>query len=251
MSDKEISVTSDGVVLKGDVVDAVSTPISTICKTADNILQLVDNVVGLPTDFLNFHLKTFRESYKEGYEKIPKQRRIEPTLRLGCNVLRNVAYAAEEPEIQKLFATLLLSASDLDLADDVHPSYASIINEMTANDAKVLVSEFGGGVPESIALEFHQLEKARANLIRLGLIAWKDRDYSEIELSKFVGYDGYSALERFEDMPSLLVDVINDLQQLKNTVIEDKREANFFNRMELILTKYGEDFVKTVCQGVC
>ncbi|WP_159064699.1 hypothetical protein [Vibrio harveyi] len=55
MSDKEISVTSDGVVLKGDVVDAVSTPISTICKTADNILQLVDNVVGLPTDFLNFH----------------------------------------------------------------------------------------------------------------------------------------------------------------------------------------------------
>ena len=105
MSDKEISVTSDGVVLKGDVVDAVSTPISTICKTADNILQLVDNVVGLPTDFLNFHLKTFRESYKEGYEKIPKQRRIEPTLRLGCNVLRNVAYAAEEPEIQKLFAT--------------------------------------------------------------------------------------------------------------------------------------------------
>ncbi|MGO4209046.1 Abi-alpha family protein [Vibrio cholerae] len=251
MSEKEISISPDGVVLKGAVVDAVTAPISTICKTADSILQVVDNVVGLPTDFLNYHLKTFRESYKEGYEKIPKQRRIEPTLRLGCNVLKNVAYAAEEPEIQKLFARLLLSASDLDLVDEVHPSYASIISEMTTNDAKVLVNEFGGGSYESITLEYPQLEKARANLIRLGLIAWKDRDYSEVELGKFVGYEGYRTPERLEDMPSLLVDVINDLQQLKNTVIEDKREANFFNRMELILTKYGEDFVKTVCQGLC
>ncbi|WP_318423051.1 Abi-alpha family protein [Photobacterium leiognathi] len=250
MSDKEISISSDGFVLKGDVVDAVTAPITTICKTADNILQVVDNLVGLPTDFLNFHLKTFRESYKDGYDKIPPKRRTEPTLRLGCNVLKNVSYAAEEPEIQKLFARLLLSASDSELADDVHPSYASIISDMTVIDAKVLVNEFCNIPPIEIDVDCTQLEKARSSLIRLGLIAWKDRDYSEDELSKFVGYGGYSAPEHLEDIPSLLVDVINDLQQLKNTVIEDKREANSFNRVDLVLTKYGEDFVNTVCRDI-
>jgi len=248
MSEKEIGITTDGIVLKGDIVDAVSVPVNTVCKTADNILQLVDNIVGLPTDFLNYHLQTFRETYKSGFIKIPKKRRIEPTLRLGCNVLKNVAYAAEEPEIQKLFAQLLLSASDKETADEVHPSYASVISEMTALDAQLLESEFGRSDYQS-EIKGAQRQKSFSCLIRLGLITWAERKYSENELSQFVGRKRYSVLRRMEDVPEVLVDVINDLQELKNTVIQDKRISSTMYRKELTLTEYGESFIRTVCKN--
>ncbi|CAI2296353.1 DUF4393 domain-containing protein [Vibrio parahaemolyticus] len=250
MSEKEISITKDGVVLKGEIVDAVSAPLSTVCKTADTILQVVDNVVGLPADYLNHHLKSFRKAYAEGYEKIPRKQRIEPSLRLGCNILKNVAYSAEEPELQKLFAQLLLSASDIEYASSVHPSYASVISEMTSLEANVLSVHFGRASTE-LAITSEQAEKAYSNLIRLGLITFRDRAYSEKELVQFVGKRHYSVPSRQEDFRKLVVDVINDLQKLKNSVIEDKRRSTKPSRKELVLTKFGLDFVHTVCRNVC
>ncbi len=250
MSEKEISIKTDGITLKGDIVDVVAVPVATVCKTADNILQLVDNVVGLPADYLNYHLQTFRETYRSGFSKIPKNRRIEPTLRLGCNVLKNVAYAAEEPEVQKLFAQLLLSASDKETANEVHPSYASVISEMTTLDAQLLVSEFGLSLHHPEASDT-QKQKSFSCLTRLGLLTWAEREYSENELSQFIGNNNYRPPSRLEDVPEILVDVINDLQDLKNTVIEDKRMSSRLYRKELVLTKYGESFINTVCKNVC
>jgi len=250
MGEKEISITTDGLVLKGDIVAAVSAPISTMCKTADTILKVVDNLVGLPADFLNFHLKTFRDTYAEGYEKIPLKQRIEPTLRLGCNILKNVAYSAEEPEIQKLFAQLLLSASDTQYESDVHPSYASVISEMTALDAKVLYTEFGDFCKQEM-LDSSTKEKAYSSLIRLGLITWQDRDYTNEDLVKFVGKKHYSVPRRVEDYPRVMVDLINDIQTLKNTIIKDKQTSTRLERKELTLTKFGADFIRTVCRNEC
>ncbi|MDG2784051.1 Abi-alpha family protein [Vibrio parahaemolyticus] len=250
MSEKEISVTTDGVVLKGKIVDSVTAPISTVCKTADTILQVVDNVVGLPADFLNHHLKAFRKAYTEGYVKIPPKQRIEPTLRLGCSVLRNVAYSAEEPELQKLFAHLLLSASDTDYAPDVHPGYATVISEMTPHEAEVLNIHFGNPEQRPSA-DSIQLQKAYSNLIRLGLIAYRQRDYTENELTQFVGKRHYDSPRRIEDVPRIVVDIINDLQQLKNTVIQDRHKSTMPGRSELALTKFGSDFIRVVCGKVC
>ena len=45
MADKEISVTTDGVILKGDVVDDVRPLVRRGAKTAESVLRLLDNVV--------------------------------------------------------------------------------------------------------------------------------------------------------------------------------------------------------------
>ncbi|EOX1847297.1 Abi-alpha family protein [Vibrio cholerae] len=251
MSEKEISITTEGITLKGDIVDAVFAPISTVCKTADAILKVVDNVVGLPADYLNHHLQTFRKVYAQGYERIPHKRRIEPALRLGCNILKNVSFSADEPELQKLFAQLLISASDTEYASDVHPSYASVISEMTPLEAMVLDISFGD-CPQPFKIfkiDKEQREKAYSNLIRLGLITYKDRGYTENELRSFVGRRNYTVPSRNQDLTILVVEIINDLQKLKNSVIEDKRNATV--RQELVLTKFGADFVRTVCRNVC
>ncbi|MGR5365239.1 Abi-alpha family protein [Photobacterium damselae] len=179
MTEKEMSITKDGVVLKGDIVDVVSSPVETVARTADNILRLVENIVGIPTDILNHHLGSFRSSYAEGYKNIPKKRRIEPTLKLGCNVLKYVAFAVEEPEVQKLFAQLLVSASDSEYVEHIHPSYASVINDMSVVDANVLIDIFGGAREKKPKYSEKLVQKSLSNLTRLGLIEWREKNTRE------------------------------------------------------------------------
>ncbi|MBE4129559.1 hypothetical protein HJ105_22600 [Vibrio parahaemolyticus] len=81
-TEQEITINSDGITLKGEVVNDVRPPIQRVSKTADSILRLIDNVVGLPADFISSYLEPFREQYREGYKNIPKKRRIEPSLRI-------------------------------------------------------------------------------------------------------------------------------------------------------------------------
>ncbi|GIU21060.1 Abi-alpha family protein [Shewanella sp. MBTL60-007] len=186
MVEKEISITTDGVVFKGDIVDAITAPIATVSRTADSFLRVVEHLVGLQADFFERRLVTFRTTYTEGYKNIPTKQRIEPTLKLGCNVLRNVSYAAEEQEIQKLFAQLLLSASDTDYADFVHPSYASVINDMSATDAHVLSCVFGSKVEEKPEASEANILKSLSNLTRLGLIELQDKNTPNNPLNYWV-----------------------------------------------------------------
>lgn len=249
MSDNEISITKDGFVAKGEIADAIVPPIAIMAKTAVSILKVFDNIVGIPADYANHHLSSFRETFAKGYEKIPKAQRLEPTIRIGCNVIKNLAYSVEEPEIQKLFANLLLSASDTEYAQHVHPSYASVINEMDSLDAKVLDAEFGKGT-NPINFDKVETDKAYANLIRLGLITWRDRPYTERELAAYIGIRNYRVPSRIEEYPRLIVDLINDFQKMKNRHIEDKRKLTTLERKELVLTSFGADFIRTVYRDI-
>ncbi|EGQ7800173.1 DUF4393 domain-containing protein [Vibrio parahaemolyticus] len=241
-TEQEITINSDGLTLKGEVVNDVRPPIQRVSKTADSILRLIDNVVGLPADFISSYLEPFREQYREGYKKIPKKRRIEPSLRIGCSVLKNVAYAAEEPDIQRLFARLLTSASDADYADIVHPGYASVVNELTTIDAKVLMLFSSGYRQRSLSDNEQPYESQLiSNLIRLGLIGWVERDYTPSELNKFIGRKNYSAPRRLEETNKVVIDLINDVQNLKNRIVQDSAYAR--DRQVLRLTDFGKNFI--------
>jgi hypothetical protein len=253
--ENEISVTSDGVTLKGDVVDDVRAPIKRVADTADSVLRLVDNVVGLPLDFISTHLETFRNSYRKEYENIPEEKLILPNFKTNCSVIQNVAYSAEEPEIQKLFAHLLASASDSDIAEMVHPAFASIISEMTTIDAKLLEDFNLYGTESKIGNALVEEEKVLipqsiSNLTRLGLIEYQDDPYSLNELRTFVGKQHYSGRSRGDlnktvgELIKTVGELINDVQQLKNNIIKDRQSTMTRRRMKL--TQLGEDFVAVV-----
>jgi hypothetical protein len=247
--ENEISVTSDGVTLKGDVVDDVRAPIKRVADTADSVLRLVDNVVGLPLDFISTHLETFRNSYRKEYENIPEEKLILPNFKTNCSVIQNVAYSAEEPEIQKLFAHLLASASDSDIAEMVHPAFASIISEMTTIDAKLLEDFNLYGTESKIGNALVEEEKVLipqsiSNLTRLGLIEYQDDPYSLNELRTFVGKQHYHSAHSRGDLHKTVGELINDVQQLKNNIIKDRQSTMTRRRMKL--TQLGEDFVAVV-----
>lgn len=250
MSDpeQEISVSSEGVTLKGDVVRDVSPVVRRVAETADRVLRLFDNLVGLPLDFVSNNLERFRTKYIERFEEIPLERRCEPPMRIGCAVLTKAAYSADEPDIQELFANLLASASDTQKVGLVHPSFATVIGEMLSLEAQLLL-EFSRG-PRRINLnairgtfEKHDVNRAVSNLVRLGLLDWQDKTYSKDELQKFVGRASYPSV-RPEQVGTLIVPLVQDVQALKKQLIEDLQGQHL--RRHLVVTAYGRNFVAAV-----
>jgi hypothetical protein len=250
MSEQEISLSKDGLTLKGEVVNDVRQPIKRLGKTADTFLRLVDNVVGLPADFMSHHLETFRSKYVENLQTIPEENRCDPNFRLGCAVLKNVAYSAEEPDIQALFASLLASSSDQNLSSYVHPGFASVINEMTSLDSKVLLDFYfdSNGLSRQ-RLKFTDEEQklipqARSNLTRLGLLDLVDREYNQQEINKFTGSRSFDAPRSANDVNRVLFKLINDHQKLKESIAKDRISST--KRQKLEITQFGSNFLSVV-----
>jgi len=250
MSEQEISINKDGITLKGEVVNDLRPPVQRLAKTADSFLRLVGNIVGLPADFMSSHLETFRSKYAENIQAIPEKNRCNPNFRLGCAVLKNVAYSAEEPDIQTLFASLLASSSDQNLSSYVHPGFASVINEMTSLDSKVLLDfNFRSKNLSSERLDFTDEERklipqARSNLTRLGLLDFVAREYNQQEIDKLTGNKIFRAPRDANDVNRVLVDIINDHQKFKVSIAKDRISST--NRQKLELTQFGKNFLSVV-----
>ena len=252
MADKEVSVTTDGVTLKGDVVDDVRPLVRRGAKTAESVLRLLDNVVCLPLDYISNNLERFRLKYAERFEEIPTEHRREPPMRIGCAVLKHVAYSADEPDIQELFANLLASASNSERVGNVHPGFATIVSELSALDARLILLFADWSSGRQIEANRIQAEGATAseirqsisNLVRLGILDWKEKIYDERELAKFVGRANYGHFIRPEDTPQLVVKLVNDVQAFKNELIKELRGQH--NRQRLEVTEFGRNFIVSV-----
>ena len=103
-------------------------------------------------------------------------------MRIGCAVVKNVAYAADEDDIQELFANLLASASDTKHVELAHPGFATVIGELRSLDARILRAMATSRWPQPfdphrINVENEdpdQVAQSLSNLVRLGLLDWRD-----------------------------------------------------------------------------
>lgn len=252
MADSEISVKTDGVVLKGEVVDDVRPLVRRGVQTAESVLRLLDNVVRLPLDYVSNNLERFRLKYAERFEEIPIDQRCEPPMRIGCAVLKNVAYSAEEPDIQELFANLLASASNSEKIKYVHPGFATVVGELSSLDARLVVwlveqralAQINASSIEIKDSTAPEVSQSISNLVRLGVLDWKEKIYEEREISKFVGQANYGVFIRPEDTDRLVVKLVNDLQKLKNELIGELRLQH--RRQMLEITEFGRNFIASV-----
>jgi hypothetical protein len=111
---------------------------------------------------------------------VPPDDRQLPPVRVGCLILNQVAYAADEPSLQEMFADLLAAASDKRRHRRVHLSFATTINQLTPRDCELLkglrndlVLLDGGPIAERIfGSDQASAQISVTNLIRLGLAEW-------------------------------------------------------------------------------
>ncbi len=255
-SSKEITINSSGVTLKGDVVDDVRQPIKRLAKTTDSILRLFDNVVGLPADYLSTQLEPFREKYREQTKNISAENFQEPSFRIGCSVLRHVAYSSDEPELQEIFAKLLATASDKSKSKLVHPSFASVINDLTPDEARVLLvigerrrsfnmltADFVA-IARSADISDESFVICISNLLRLGLI---ERDIKQRPIPK-EKLDRIGMSARFynpRDLEHFFNETeraINDLKQMNGSLMKVIQEQRL--DMGLQISMYGRQFLE-------
>lgn len=85
----------------------------------------------------NHELKTFVKELEEKIEQIPDDKRLEPDLHTVCTALDNILFCIEEPELRKMFSSLIANSINEDRVSEVHPSYGEIIKQLTPFDAIV------------------------------------------------------------------------------------------------------------------
>ncbi len=154
----------------------------------------------LPVKLLNEKFKlnfTKRiNEYKEKLEQIPEEKQCEVHPQIGTPIIEKLSYTTND-EIADLFTTLLANASNIDMVNTAHPSFVSMIERMSPDEARILkylrgkteiqYCTFNGDVlegkgyqtldnhvtllPNEVDLEFPQNTKAYlANFVSMGIL---------------------------------------------------------------------------------
>lgn len=154
----------------------------------------------LPVKLLNEKFKlnfTKRlDEYKEKLEQIPDEKQCEVHPQIGTPIIEKLSYTTND-EISDLFTTLLANASNIDMVNTAHPSFVSMIERMSPDEARILkylrgkteilYCTFNGNVlegkgyqtlachvtllPNEVDLEFPENTNAYlANFISLGIL---------------------------------------------------------------------------------
>lgn len=253
----DIEVTGTGIKLRGAYED-LRPLVKRSVAIGDNILQVLDNLVGLPADFLNQHLSHFRERYTHRVRGIPEKNRELPPFRVGCSILKEVAYSADEPNFQEMFANLLATASDNRVAHEAHPGFANIINQLVPLDAtivKVIVGtptdKFWPELHYRVLVRQFQKENERDirisvdNLVRLGLIEWSINGVAWHDLVSFRG-DINRALGYWHGGSTDIEHEVERLNESVRTIGESMERLleNIGEKVEVRATTFGQDFVR-------
>lgn len=81
-------------------------------------------------------VEKFKEELDEEIKKIPSEKVIDPNFRLVSSALETSKYTVEEENIRKMFARLIAKSMNSDYNKYVHPSYVSILKDMSPLDAE-------------------------------------------------------------------------------------------------------------------
>lgn len=83
-------------------------------------------------------LSVYEQELSVSIAKIPADKRIEPSLQITAQALENSKYCIEEKELRDMFTALISNSMNSDFSQDIHPSFAEIIKQMSVLDAQIL-----------------------------------------------------------------------------------------------------------------
>lgn len=114
-------------------VKAVGSALGTVFEFSTSFL--------LPLKLLNekyrLNFENRLNEYKDKLEQIPSEKRCEVHPQIGTPIIEKLSYTTNE-EISDLFTTLLANASNVDMVNTAHPSFISMIERMSPDEARLL-----------------------------------------------------------------------------------------------------------------
>lgn len=85
-------------------------------------------------------LKAYNQELSEAVAAIPSEKQVEPSIQITAQALENSKYCIEEPELRRMFTSLISKSMNIDYRKHIHPSFAEIIKQMSVLDAHVIES---------------------------------------------------------------------------------------------------------------
>lgn len=179
-------------------------------KAVGNALGIVfefSTSILLPVKLLNEKFKlNFTKNlndYKKKLEEVPEEKRCEVHPQIGTPIVEKLTYTTND-EIADLFTTLLANASNIDMVNTAHPSFANMIDRLSPDEARIIkylkgkediqYCDFRGNakngngyntilehitlVPFEVKLDFpNNINAYLANLVSMGILYDMDGKY--------------------------------------------------------------------------
>ena len=125
----------------GQVYQDIAQPsVQAVGKALGTVFEFSTSFL-LPVKLLNEKFKlnfTKRlDEYKKKLEEIPEEKRCEVHPQIGTPIIEKLTYTTTD-EIADLFTTLLANASNKDTVNKAHPSFVSMIERLSPDEAKIL-----------------------------------------------------------------------------------------------------------------
>jgi len=110
-------------------------------KSVGNALEDVFGIVFGALSYFpqkgNIYLKNNLEQYRKKLENVPADKIIPVDPQIGAPIVEKLRYTKNQ-EISELFTTLLANASNSEKVESVHPSFISIIEQLSPDEAKII-----------------------------------------------------------------------------------------------------------------
>lgn len=84
------------------------------------------------------NLALYRKQLESSIDQIPSEKRIDPSVQTTAQALENSKYCIDEENLRNMFASLISSSMNSDFQNDIHPSFAEIIKQMSPLDAEII-----------------------------------------------------------------------------------------------------------------
>lgn len=114
-------------------VQAIGQTLGTVFESCASILLPLK----LHNEKCRLNLKHELDEYQKKLEDVPENKRCEVHPQLGIPVLDKLTYITND-EIADMFTTLLANASNSDMVETAHPSFVSMIERMSTDEARLL-----------------------------------------------------------------------------------------------------------------
>lgn len=86
-----------------------------------------------------YALSEFKKSLEKKVNKIPEDKCAELDMQVVATALEDAKFCIENETVREMFANLLASSLDSDKSSSVHPSFSSIIKQMSPLEARIFI----------------------------------------------------------------------------------------------------------------
>ncbi len=217
-----------------DLYDDLAKPTTREVGSAlGNVVKVMRYVLA-PIDFLAAKHERWQRYLERVGQLVPDDKRIEAHPQLAGPVIEGLQYVREDDLIAELFINLLARAIDRDRIAEAHPAFASIISQLSPDEALIL----------------YNLKKSRYELRQKAAFDPQTALFSQREI---ITNNFPPDLLAFPDNLFLYFDHLHSLNlagvwQIGNQEIiyegEPKLQTGVFINSVMALTSFGELFVR-------